>query len=50
MIFPALQKTEILPENPVSETRNHRLGYNNCCQVKFWVIKPFSTRKKIKFI
>ena len=24
-IFPALQKTEILPENPVSETRNHTL-------------------------
>ena len=23
--FPALQKTEILPENPVSETRNHTL-------------------------
>ena len=23
--FPAFQKTEILPENPVSETRNHTL-------------------------
>ena len=23
--FPALQKTEILPENPVSETRNYTL-------------------------
>ena len=23
--FPALQKTEILPENPVSETSNHTL-------------------------
>ena len=24
-IFPALKKTEILPENPVSETRNHTI-------------------------
>ena len=24
--FPALQKTEILPEKPVSETRNHTLN------------------------
>ena len=24
--FPALQKTEILPENPVSEIRNHTLS------------------------
>ena len=32
--FTALQKTEILPDNPVSETRNHTLGrlYNLCSE------------------
>ena len=26
-VFTALKKTEILPENPVSETRNHTLDH-----------------------